>query len=195
MNFRVLKGVFSFVNMNLEAFDQAKLEFVYRDDFPECLSEASGVHATLLQQVDVIVYASGGAGIRCITENIAAAKKAGKAIFYMGGKQFGYNLNWVARLAPTERANQSNAVVQVARDEELTLKAKVPSDHFVSIYDRVLVGEWRMPITDGQGHMLTPDRVHLTQHGALYLGPKVLYETAYERALGLPGLPIQRVRP
>lgn len=184
-----------FVNMNLEAFDQAKLEFVYRDDFPECLSEASGVHATLLQQVDVIVYASGGAGIRCITENIAAAKKAGKAIFYMGGKQFGYNLNWVARLAPTERANQSNAVVQVARDEELTLKAKVPSDHFVSIYDRVLVGEWRMPITDGQGHMLTPDRVHLTQHGALYLGPKVLYETAYERALGLPGLPIQRVRP
>lgn len=71
-----------FVNMNLEAFEQAKLEFVYRDDFPECLGEVTGVHATLLRQADVIVYASGGARIRCVTENIAAAHKAGKAIFY-----------------------------------------------------------------------------------------------------------------
>lgn len=184
-----------FVNMNLESFDQTHLAFVYRDDFPECLSEVSGVHAALLQQADVIVYASGGARVRCVTENIEAAQKAGKTVFYAGGKHFGYNLNWVARLSLAERAHQSNAVVAVAREEELALKAKVPSDHFVSIYDRVMVGEWRMPITDGQGHMLTPDRVHLTQHGALYLGPKVLYETAYERALGQPGKPIQRVKP
>lgn len=175
-----------FVNMNLEAFDQAQLEFVYRDDLPECLSKVSGVHANLLQQADVIVYASGDARIRCVNENIAAVKKAGKAIFYMGGKHFGYNLNWVVRLPSAERANQSNAVVQVARDEEMTLKAKVPADHFVSIYDRVLVGEWRMPITDAQGHLLTPDRVHLTQHGAIHIGPRVLYDTAYEQALGRP---------
>jgi len=184
-----------FVNMNLESFDQAHLEFVYRDDFPECLSDVSGVHARLLQQADVIVYASGGASVRCVKENIALARCSGKAIFYMGGKHFGYNLNWVARLPAAERANKSNAVVQVARDEELLLKAKVPPDHFVSIYDRASVAPWRMPITDSQGHMLTPDRVHLTQQGALHLGPKVLYETAYERALNQTGLTaVQRLR-
>lgn len=175
-----------FVNMNLEAFDQARLEFVYRDDFPECLAEAKGVHATLLQQADVIVYASGGGGVSCVQEDIAFAQKAGKAIFYLGGKHFGYNLNWLVRLPAADRANQSNAVVQVARDEELLLKAKVPPVHFLSIYDRVTVGEWRMPITDAQGHLLTPDRVHLTQHGAAYVGPRVLFDTAYEQALGRP---------
>lgn len=181
-----------FVNMNLETFDQTTLDFVYRDDFPECLSEVTGVHATLLQQADVIVYASGGASVQCVAEDIEAAKRAGKAVFYMGGKHFGYNLNWVARLSAVERAHQSNSVVLVAREEEIALKAKVPPEHFVSIYDKVMVGDWRMPITDGQGHMLTPDRVHLTQHGARYLGPKVLLDTAYERALGQPGQPVKR---
>lgn len=43
-----------------------------------------------------------------------------------------------------------------------------------------------MPITDAQGHLLTPDRVHLTQHGAVYIGPRVLHDTGYEQALGRP---------
>ena len=57
-----------------------------------------------------------------------------------------------------------------------------------------------MPITDVLGHLLTPDRDYLPQHGALHIGPRVLYDTAYEQAIGrpsrsLPALKVLRPQP
>lgn len=177
-----------FVNMNLEAFDQATLEFVYRDDFPECLDQLSGGAARLYAQADVIVYASGGMvpGVKCVQRNIAIAQAAGKAVYYVGGKHFGYNLNWLARLSAQERALQTNAVIPVAWEEGEALRAAVPASHFLPIYQRVMLQERRMPVADAAGRMLSPDRVHLTQDGAVYVGQRVLWDTAYEQVLGRP---------
>lgn len=177
-----------FVNMNLEVFDTAGLEFVYRNDFPPCLGDVSGVYAHLYSQADVIVYASGGMGpeVRCAKQNIELATASGKAIYYLGGKHFGYNLNWLARLSPEDRALQTNAVIAVAWDEGEALKAAIPPVHFLPIYQRVSSELRRIPVADAEGRMLSPDRVHLTQAGAVYIGRRVLWDTRYEDALGRP---------
>lgn len=175
-----------FVNMNLEVFDTRDLAFVYRDDFLSCIDEASDVMRRLYDQADVVVFASGDPRAGCVASNIDLARRAGKQLFYVGSKHFGYNLNWLVRLKPSERVLQANSVMPVYRQEEETLRGKVPPAHFLPIYDRVLLADGRMPVTDERGRLLTPDRVHLTQAGAVYVGQRVLWGSAYERALGSP---------
>ncbi|AWI54459.1 hypothetical protein DEH84_14275 [Aquabacterium olei] len=178
-----------FLNMNLEVFDTGSIEFVYRDDFAPCLDKLEGRSARLYEQADVIVYASGGMGpeVACAQRNAAIANAAGKRIFYLGGKHFGYNLNWLARVPQAERVLQTNAVVPAAWDEASQLRATVPQEIFLPIYERVIVQDRRMPITDEMGRILSPDRVHLTRDGAVYLGRRVLWDTAYEESIGRPG--------
>lgn len=175
-----------FVNMTLESFDTSGVEIIYRDDLPRCLDELTGKFKTMYQQADIVVFASGGRGALCAKANIHKASADGKPLLYVGGKSFGYNLNWLVPLAPKDRALRYNTVTQANWDEEAQLTREVPRDHFLPIYDRLVKGHRQMPVTDEEGYMLTPDRIHLTQHGAVYLGPKVLWDTAYERALAAP---------
>lgn len=177
-----------FVNMNLESFSQENIEFVYSDEFPDCLDGLSGKWENLYSQADIIVYASGGvgAGTHCISANIVNATRRQKLIYYIGGKQFGYNLNWIARVPEPNRALLSNRVIQAALDEEHHLISLVPAKYFLSIYDRTLDKKNRIPITDEHGRLITPDRAHLTRYGAIYFGKRVLWNTPYESDLGNP---------
>lgn len=175
-----------FVNMNLEVFDTKGLEFVYRDDFPECFSEAKAEMRRLYEQAEVIVFASGDPKVRCVDEDIAQARRDGKAIFYLGSKHFGYNLNWLARKSGPERVLQGNPLMSVYEAEERALRLRIPLAHYLPIYEHVLLPGGLMPVTDAKARLLTPDRGHLTRAGAVYLGQRVLWGSSYERALNNP---------
>jgi len=175
-----------FVNMNLEVFDTRGLEFVYRNDFPECFSEVKAEMRRLYEQAEVIVFASGDPKVRCIDEDIAQARRDGKAVFYLGSKHFGYNLNWLARKSGSERVLQGNPVMPVYEAEERALRQRVPLAHYLPIYEHVLLPDGLMPVTDAKARLLTPDRGHLTRAGAVYLGQRVLWGSTYERALKNP---------
>ena len=175
-----------FVNMNLEVFDTRGLEFVYRNDFPECFSEVKAEMRRLYEQAEVIVFASGDPKVRCIDEDIAQARRDGKAIFYLGSKHFGYNLNWLVRKSGSERVLQGNPVMSVYEAEERALRQRVPLAHYLPIYEHVLLPDGLMPVTDAKARLLTPDRGHLTRAGAVYLGQRVLWGSTYERALKNP---------
>jgi len=175
-----------FVNMNLEVFDTKGLEFVYRNDFPECFSELEAEMRRLYEQAAVIVYASGDPKVRCVQEDIAQARRDGKEIFYLGSKHFGYNLNWLARRSDSERVLLGNPVMAVYEAEERALRQRVPFAHYLPIYEHVLLPSGLMPVTDAKARLLTPDRGHLTRAGAVYLGQRVLWGSSYERALNNP---------
>ncbi|MGE5492605.1 MAG: acyltransferase family protein [Actinomycetota bacterium] len=184
LNILVIGNSFArdFVNMTLENFDLDGIEIAYRDDFGNCLASLNSPAAkALLNGADIIVLASGGAG-KCVGENIELFNTQGKRLFYIGTKQFGYNLNWIARIKSEERANLSNPLRPGIIALEERVSAVIPAENYISLL-KPIVKENRVPVTDEQGRLISPDRFHLTKYGAIYLGQKALVNSAYGEIL------------
>lgn len=174
-----------FVNLTLENFDLKNVEMVYRDDYPVCLSQAKpGVQTSLLSQADVIVVSNDWFAPTCAKDDIALAEKNGKTILYAGMKHFGKNLNWLMQLPSNGRANRYNHVPEETLAEEKTMEQTLPAKNMISLMGPIRRGD-EIPITDERGRLISPDRVHLTKQGAIYLGTRSLKNSAYPAALAM----------
>lgn len=184
MNLLIVGNSFArdFINMTLENFDLDGIEIIYRDDSPNCLKEGSSAFTALYKKSDVIVFASGEAYAQCTKSNINQGQADGKKIFYVGTKDFGYNLNWIARLDAKDRPNRTNPLTQSTKDIESNLVATVPQENFISLLSPI-VTNGLIPVTDAQGRLLSADRRHLTRHGAIYFGKMALVHTQYGKFL------------
>lgn len=168
-----------FVNMTTETFDLSNAEIVYRDDFDESISlPRSDVASLLYGSADIIVFASGGYQTAYISENIEYAENAGKHVYYIGTKHFGYNLNWLVRIPFELRPNQFNPLLAEVMDAENLLVGLVPSENYISLLSPI-VRDGRVPITDSKGQLISVDRTHLTKFGAIYLGEKSLSSSRF----------------
>jgi peptidoglycan/LPS O-acetylase OafA/YrhL len=168
-----------FVNVTLESFDVSRTEIIYRDDLGQCDLgvNQSDVASVLYRDADVIVFASGGFN-ECSGDNIALGKALGKKIFYVGTKDFGYNLNWIVRLSSERRANLFNAIPASVIEADRVMSMTLPQGHYISLLKPVLV-DGKVPITDEMGRMLSTDRSHLTKYGAMYFGRASVAQTEY----------------
>ena len=167
-----------FVNITIENYDIGGVEIMYRDDLGECIVDSGADQREKFDKADVIVFASGGADPKCITKDIHYADVAKKIIYYIGPKNFGYNLNWLIRLTGDERRSQYNAVPDHILETELEMSKIIPPRHFISLLRPTAV-DGRIPITDNLGRMLSTDRAHLTKYGAIYFGQKAVLRTTY----------------
>lgn len=170
-----------FVNMTLETFDMKRVELVYRDDLRQCvlatkIKPLEGL--PLYEAADVIVFASGNAEYACLRDDIEFARTKGKALFYVGTKNFGQNLNWLVRLPKDGRANQFNPLPQQTAQAEKRMAARVPEGNYLSLLASV-INAGQVPVTDEKGRLLSPDRSHLTRHGAIYLGRRALLSSPF----------------
>ena len=171
-----------FVNMTTETFDTSTMEIVYRDELGDCAQPfKSQVAQNLFNSADVIVYASGSES-QCIKENIAFAAARNVPIFYIGTKSFGHNLNWIVRLDPRDRPNQTNVISDSTLQLERDSLARVPPENYISVL-AVIAKNDRIPITDEAGQMISTDRAHLTKYGAIYVGQRVLRNSRYADAI------------
>lgn len=166
-----------FVNMTTETFDVRNVEIVYSDTADNCIERnGASVRARLFKQADIIVFAN--TDVKCVAANIAWANAHAKRIFFVGFKDFGYNLNWIIRLPAPMRANQYNKIADeyaaIGRLEEKV----VPANNFIALMRPVTRGGM-MPITDGAGKMISTDRKHVTRYGAIYFGQRALKPTAF----------------
>ena len=168
-----------FTNITLENFDVSRVEIVYRDDLQECFhSDGNKNMFNLFSEADVIVIASGVYNKDCYIKDIAFALSKDKKIYYIGTKEFGYNLNWLIRLGKNERINQFNSISAVTISADKEMSEAIPKEHFISLLTPTLVNG-KVPITDEFGRMLSTDRAHLTKYGALYFGKKAVLGTSY----------------
>ncbi len=168
-----------FTNITVENFDVGRAEVVYRDDFGQCIKEKSSLKSSLLfNDADVIVYASGGYDMDCLLLDIEFAKSLGKEIYYVGTKDFGYNLNWHIRLSKEQRISQYNPIAERFLIFDKEMSDAIPSEHFISLLKPTVVAS-KIPITDELGRMLSTDRSHLTKYGALYFGKNAVANTRY----------------
>jgi hypothetical protein len=168
-----------FTNITVENFDNNRVEIVYRDDLGQCIeTKSSSKTRSLFNDADVIVYASGGYDKDCFSSDIYFANSRGKKIFYVGTKDFGYNLNWLIRLSKEQRKNQFNPIAESILVSDKVMSEAIPSEHFISLLGPTVVGG-KIPVTDDMGRMLSTDRAHLTKYGALYFGKKAVAHTRY----------------
>lgn len=94
------------------------------------------------------------------------------SVVVIGTKDFGWNLSPFARVAPEDRpavrADVSGDVVELNNEHARMVK------HHVDII-RLLGGDGAtVPVFDGEGNPLTPDRRHLTKYGAEFLAEQLI---------------------
>jgi peptidoglycan/LPS O-acetylase OafA/YrhL len=168
-----------FANITFENFDVSRVEIIYRDDLSECIGSNTNQGANnLFFQANVIVFASGEYDKYCYFKDILFASTNNKKIYYVGTKDFGYNLNWLIRLNKDERRNQFNFISEATISFDKEMSKAIPREHFISLLAPTLV-KGKIPVTDELGRILSPDKVHLTKYGALYLGKKIFLNTSY----------------
>lgn len=168
-----------FTNLTLENFDVSRSEIIYRNDLGECIDDyLSAPAASLFSDANVIVFASGGYDNNCYLKDISFARRQQKDIFYIGTKDFGYNLNWLIRLNKEHQKNQFNPIDNSVILADNDMAKAINSDHFISLLAPVLVGN-SIPITDDMGRMLSTDRAHLTKYGVLFFGKNAVAGSRY----------------
>jgi peptidoglycan/LPS O-acetylase OafA/YrhL len=166
-----------FINMTTETFDTRDIEFAYSDTAETCIDHNPDlVKKSLFEGSDIIVFAN--IYQPCVANAIAWANEHKKKIFFVGTKDFGYNLNWIIQLPPAARANQYNQLPDFARIKEQIDMELVPAANFISLLEPVMKNGM-VPITDDQGRMISTDRKHLTKFGAIFFGEHALKPTAY----------------
>ncbi|WP_394199329.1 acyltransferase family protein [Litoreibacter albidus] len=162
------------VNVLLEAMQETPVNIVYRSDHYDCFADdPNPMFQGLLSEVDIVLMASSILPQEhCVADDIARVTAAGGRILYVGTKHFGYNLNWIMRIPADRRANLSNALMDETLRHEREVAAMVPAEHYMSILGAIAV-DGRVPITDAQGQILSPDRTHLTQAGARFVAGRL----------------------
>lgn len=168
-----------FVNITKETFDNRNIELIYRDDIQQCIqSPSNSIFNKLIRESDVIVYASDKIRLECIKEDIYYSEKHNKRIFFVGTKDFGYNLNWLIRINQDERADKYNSIPHEIEKEEEIAASQIPQNNYISLLKNTLKNG-KIPVTDHQGRLLSTDRRHLTKFGAIYFGENAVKYSPY----------------
>jgi hypothetical protein len=76
------------------------------------------------------------------------------------------------RVANGERGTLKNKIPEKIIDHENKMKDIVPEKNYISILKFIEVNG-RVPFTNDNGEILSPDRTHLTKSGALFVASKL----------------------
>lgn len=164
-----------FTNIILETFNTDNIEIVYTPDLNQCIASKEKLYS----QSDIIVFAYYSEYSKeCVDTNIKYVSDNTKKLYYIGIKNFGYNLNWLIRLSGKELANQYNPISDEFINIDINMSNIIPPNNYISLLTPTLKGN-KIPITDDQGLMISTDRAHLTKYGAIYFGDKVIKNTSF----------------
>lgn len=164
------------VNVIRETYDFDAIDLVYRDDFSNLDILDSSMGSLLFNDADLIIFANidGGADIHSVRHLLDAASKNNHRVVFIGSKHFGYNLDWITRIDRDKRGLLRNPLLDgVLHSEENVKRLQLPSLNYISIIHALCDGNGDILITDELGRLISPDRVHLTKYGAIYIGQHV----------------------
>ncbi len=140
------------VHVLREGFDHEAMEIVYRNDRRVCDLASSA-------NVIFVVTPVGPGKFECVDRQ--------SAVYYVGSKTFGANLNWIARIDPANRALLRNPP-DTARVQAEKKTAGIIGPRYLSVQP-LLENADGVVITDQQGRPLSHDGFHLTQWGAEFV--------------------------
>lgn len=172
------------VNVLRETYDFTKLELLYRDDYNICSLFQLDSGKVLYSEADIIVFASNYEikDTRCINKSLELSNKFGSRIFFVGTKQFGSNLNWIARTELNERKLLRNPVLQETLNADIRAAEVIHPKNYISIMQPLSNSEGVI-VTDKLGRLISPDRIHLTRYGAIYIGKQIILNSELGKAV------------
>lgn len=172
-----------FINMTQENFNMEGIDLVYRDDLFECIYPyRNSASKKLFSDAEIIVFSNGSYRLDCIENDINFSKERKKKLYYIGTKNFGYNLNWIIRLDDVKRNNQYNPIPSEILALEENMSYHIPPENYISFL-APFINKKMIPITDKLGRMLSTDRAHLTKYGAIFFGNEILLNSDYGNQL------------
>ena len=110
------------------------------------------------------------------------AEQDNKKIFYLGTKSFGYNINWLARLKQEDRIKKTNKITNFDLKNENNLFLKVPKKNYISLMSQISKNNY-VDLVDENGFLISTNLANLTKNGAIYLGRKSVFHSAYGEAI------------
>lgn len=157
-----------FANVLLEADLGGDLMLLYRDDLPLCSVDWSTEERALVETLDMLIFASGAYGKACGKETVEVAREGDLPVFFGGPKHFGQNLNPLMR-----RTSEQRSAIRLQVDEAIRAlndsQAAWFGPHYIDILSVLSQdGGATVRVTNEAGVLLTTDRVHFSQAGAVF---------------------------
>ena len=122
-----------------------------------------------LQISSIMFVYDEGYSLSCITNVISVFEEKGINVIFVGTKQFGNNLNWLARLNTQERSSLCQAPNSKKVHIDLRDISKIPEKNYFSFFSTFARNDC-FPITNTAGELLSSDRQHFTIAGVEYFG-------------------------
>ncbi len=110
-----------------------------------------------------------GFDLFCLNNVISALEEKKIKAIFIGTKQFGNNLNWLARLNSGERSMLCQAPNSEKIYFDLRDTSKIPEKNYFSFFS-TFGSNGCFPITNAAGELLSSDRQHFTIAGVEYFG-------------------------
>jgi peptidoglycan/LPS O-acetylase OafA/YrhL len=121
-------------------------------------------------QISSIMFAyNEGFNLPCINNVISALEEKAIKVIFIGTKQFGNNMNWLARLNFNERSSLCQSPNSEIIDFDLRDAVEIPEKNYFSFFSTFSINGC-FPITNAAGELLSSDRQHFTIAGVEYFG-------------------------
>ena len=162
---------FSNILMEMGVMDDAQL--IYRSklsacDYPNLPEE----DVAILEQADVIFLPIVGISSTC--ENLLDTGQVEAInIVFVGPKHFGYNLNAFTTLDRDGRPEYTAKVFDDIRQANIRNTSIIPAERYIDLISYASKDGTQIRIFDDNGNIISADRVHITQAGALFFADRL----------------------
>jgi peptidoglycan/LPS O-acetylase OafA/YrhL len=108
-----------------------------------------------------------GFNISCVNQLLINAKNKDISVLFIGTKQFGVNLNWLARLNAQKRYSLCQPPASEKIEVDIRDERRIPKENYFSFFGTFSKDNC-FPITNSRGELLSSDRQHFTIAGIEY---------------------------
>lgn len=176
-----------FANIVLEAELDDSIYFLYRDDLSICPVDWTDEEKVIIHELDFLIFASGNYTNACLDDLLLSVETQAVPVWFVGPKNFGENLNPLVRMNASERAVVRLEIPNETREQN-DRQAQLLGERYVDLIKGLSSDGRHIRVADKDGRLLTTDRVHLSQAGAVFLARRLpdLFPAIYSHARGLP---------
>lgn len=162
-----------FINILDEANLLNNSELIWRpirESYDCNIQNENHVFMPLIKTADILIFGSGHFSKECYLSTIQYLENKNIDVFYIGHKEFGYNLNFI-KLDKTLLHKGHNYSQRLPKEEHenMIMRTLIPSRNYISIMDLIIDASGMVKILDDNGNLLSVDGSHLTKPGAKYL--------------------------
>lgn len=162
-----------FANILIEAGLMDGAQLIYRSQLSVCDdTDLPETDAALIQQADVTFLSIVDIPENC--ENLLNSSQAeANNVVFVGPKHFGYNLNAFMTLAREGRPTYTARVFDYITQANIQNASIIPADRYIDLINYASEDGTHIRIFDDNGDIISADRVHITQAGALFFADRL----------------------